>query len=805
MLVWMPVRASFVINGGTYRADTLVHRQVGPGMINTIVRLPQYPLNIYVVAVDLNNPNNRVESTFGYGTLGRTELLSHAVTRNTTPTKRPLVACNANFWVVTGNGAPFTSFEMGFPLGGVVRNDTTIVNDNNTTDQWAGGPYLSGVASITTNKDLVFGHLMWEGTITADKLAQPLVYHNVNRRAVAGEICLFGPAYTRTRAFEDDWVEFNTRGNNHTDNYYLDFVEGSDWAVNGPMTLKVAKIVTDADRQKLGTYDACLAVTGDANKAAMAALAVGDVIQLTSGWRTLDEGAAEQYPRIENLVTGNTVIMHNGILTEGNFNMQYTSDPYSRTIYASSADGRHLYLLVADKSTSPIYGLSRGCPSADALQILQQMYPDVSEAVNMDAGGSAEMLVRGKVINTTTENNPRGVATGWMVEAIGEEDHEVASIAFDLFRLDVPSYSSVTPRVLGYNRIGELVNEDVQGFTLSCEETIGQASGDTFVAIGQEARGTLTAELNGMTATVPVHVINAQPALVLNSILIDNRPYPIEVSATVVSNTYFYNPALLDWSIDDSDVATITDGVLQGKSNGTTNMSFAVGPYSGSGQVTVEISPEEYLYQGWEGWTTKGAGAKEIVLDETTGNITFTYSSNRAPYLQLSKDLTLYGLPDTVGVTFNTSIPVDYVQIDTRNRFNTTSNYLKFYPEDGASTFETGVDHTILLDLDVLGGAGYVGTYPITIKSIKFSINKNSEAGDHVMNMKSFYCHYPDIPEPQVLKGDVNGDGEVNITDVNDIIDCILMGSSAINADVNNDGEVNITDVSDIIDIILNK
>ena len=167
--------------------------------------------------------------------------------------------------------------------------------------------------------------------------------------------------------------------------------------------------------------------------------------------------------------------------------------------------------------------------------------------------------------------------------------------------------------------------------------------------------------------------------------------------------------------------------------------------------------------------------------------------------------MTLYGLPDTVGVTFNTSIPVDYVQIDTRNRFNTTSNYLKFYPEDGASTFETGVDHTILLDLDVLGGAGYVGTYPITIKSIKFSINKNSEAGDHVMNMKSFYCHYPDILGPQVVKGDVNGDGEVNITDVNDIIDCILMGSSAINADVNNDGEVNITDVSDIIDIILNK
>ena len=803
LLVFVPAQASFYVDGVTYRADTLVHRQVGPGMVNTIVRLPQYPLNVYVVEVDLNNPNNRVETTYAYNALGRSELLTNAVKRNKTATKRPLVACNANFWVVTGNGAPYSSFELGFPFGGVVRNDTSVVNVNNTCDQWCGGPYFSGVASITTNKELVFGHLLWEGTINAEKLAEPLAYHNINRRAVAGEICLYGPAYTRSRAFEDDWVEFNTRGNNHTDNYYLKFVEGSDWKVNSPMTFTVAKIVPDADRQILGLYDACLAVTGDANKAAMGALAVGDVIELTSSWRTLDDGAPELYPEIENLVTGNTVIMHNGVLTEGNYNMQYTSDPYSRTIYASSADGRHLYLMVVDKSTSPIYGMSRGCPSADALEILQQMCPDVSEAVNMDAGGSAEMLVMGEVINTTTENNPRGVATGWMVEAIGEEDNEVASIAFDLFRLDVPSYSSVTPRVLGYNRIGELVDENVQGFTLSCEATIGQASGDTFVAIGREAYGTLTAELNGMIATVPVHVINAQPNIVLNPILIDNRIYPIEVSATVVANTYFYNPALLNWIIGDSNVASITDGVLQGKNNGATNLSFAVGPYIGSGQVNVEISPENYLYQDWTGWTTKGAGAKDIVLDEETGEITFTYSSNRSPYLQLSKDLTLYSLPDTVGITFNTTIPVDYVQIDTRNRFFETSNYLKILPEDGASTFETGVDHTILVDLDAMGGAGYVGTFPITIKCIKFSINKNSEAGDHVLNMKSFFCHYPNVSGPDVIPGDVNGDGEVNISDINAIIDCILLGHSADNADINNDGEVNISDISAVIDLIL--
>ena len=53
-------------------------------------------------------------------------------------------------------------------------------------------------------------------------------------------------------------------------------------------------------------------------------------------------------------------------------------------------------------------------------------------------------------------------------------------------------------------------------------------------------------------------------------------------------------------------------------------------------------------------------------------------------------------------------------------------------------------------------------------------------------------------------KGDVNGDGEVNIADVNAVINVILGGASNPAADVNNDGEVNIADVNAVINIILN-
>ncbi|MBR5169573.1 MAG: glycosyl hydrolase 53 family protein [Muribaculaceae bacterium] len=52
-------------------------------------------------------------------------------------------------------------------------------------------------------------------------------------------------------------------------------------------------------------------------------------------------------------------------------------------------------------------------------------------------------------------------------------------------------------------------------------------------------------------------------------------------------------------------------------------------------------------------------------------------------------------------------------------------------------------------------------------------------------------------------RGDVNGDNEVNIADVNALIDMILKADAELCGDVNDDGEVNIADVNALIDIIL--
>ncbi len=74
-----------------------------------------------------------------------------------------------------------------------------------------------------------------------------------------------------------------------------------------------------------------------------------------------------------------------------------------------------------------------------------------------------------------------------------------------------------------------------------------------------------------------------------------------------------------------------------------------------------------------------------------------------------------------------------------------------------------------------------------------FIANGDGSAADHII-----------ISRTSNVPGDVNGDSEVNIADINAVIKVILGGESNPDADVNNDSEVNIADVNAVINIILN-
>ncbi|MDO4512028.1 MAG: dockerin type I repeat-containing protein [Bacteroidales bacterium] len=66
--------------------------------------------------------------------------------------------------------------------------------------------------------------------------------------------------------------------------------------------------------------------------------------------------------------------------------------------------------------------------------------------------------------------------------------------------------------------------------------------------------------------------------------------------------------------------------------------------------------------------------------------------------------------------------------------------------------------------------------------------------------------YFTDSPTPAPTKGDVNHDGEVNVSDVTLLVSMILgeVPTDASSADITGDGNIDVSDVTALINIILN-
>ena len=79
---------------------------------------------------------------------------------------------------------------------------------------------------------------------------------------------------------------------------------------------------------------------------------------------------------------------------------------------------------------------------------------------------------------------------------------------------------------------------------------------------------------------------------------------------------------------------------------------------------------------------------------------------------------------------------------------------------------------------------------------------RNAPVWQRFVHIKEFD---PNVPT-NVIEGDVNLDGEINIADVNTLVDLILSSDQCIvdaDTDVNQDGEINIADINAVINMIL--
>ena len=59
------------------------------------------------------------------------------------------------------------------------------------------------------------------------------------------------------------------------------------------------------------------------------------------------------------------------------------------------------------------------------------------------------------------------------------------------------------------------------------------------------------------------------------------------------------------------------------------------------------------------------------------------------------------------------------------------------------------------------------------------------------------------VKKTDTRKGDINGDGNVDVSDVTTLVGYILDGETPQNCDLDGDGSVNVTDVTTLVNLIL--
>ena len=135
-----------------------------------------------------------------------------------------------------------------------------------------------------------------------------------------------------------------------------------------------------------------------------------------------------------------------------------------------------------------------------------------------------------------------------------------------------------------------------------------------------------------------------------------------------------------------------------------------------------------------------------------------------------------------------------------------------------AASFGNDSDATLRVDFSTDHGSSWteLDSFTVTrgiLQHIILEIPLEGSARFRIVQTSGSRVNVDDITiygrtqEPSYLKGDVNGDGEVNIADVNVIINIIQGGNADENtlkrADVNDDGEIGIADINLDIDLIM--
>jgi len=383
---------SISLEGTDYDYNILIEQEIGPGVRYRRLRFPSYPLNVNLLTVDLANPYNRIETTIANESASGTESLAKAAERQSAAGHRAIAGANANFWIVASQ--PEYPNLAGTTRNVSLRNGKIVTESNQHRDQFDWGTLSTGIVALDYDKKMYVDYCTSSIKATNEKIGS-IEVHQCNKGVHFDECGMYNSYYGATKAFMPITTDYKDDIANDATEVILDIDEGQKWTGGEDIVFTVREVRTDAGTGTLGDHDLALVGRGD-SRTQLASLAPGDKVTLKCTWTFNPDTDEAVTPLVEQAIGGNAIVMRDGELTRQNEILPYNSQVYSRTGYGTSTDGKTLYIIVIDRSTDPVYGLSAGCNTTKMCEIARHF--GCANLSNFDAGGSAEMFVNGSVI-----------------------------------------------------------------------------------------------------------------------------------------------------------------------------------------------------------------------------------------------------------------------------------------------------------------------------------------------------------------------------------------------------------------------
>ncbi len=709
-LAWILVAVDYSVAQTPIPFDTLYHAQVGPGMYQTEYNFRTVPWRVHVLRIELGQPNLKFRTVkaddYMYGT-------------ETPSSMRERLQQKEGAYVVAGINGDF--YSGGKPSNTQVIDGTMLKKPHSTRE---------ALLFDESYNPWIAGNLSFSGSVKGTGFTESISVLNESRPA-------------NSVAAYNSYIGSSTGTNAYGTEIALK-LEGES-LVNEPASYVVTRIEENVgDMSFNNNEDIILSIHGTPLNS-FSSVAVNDTLELEFDLQPLTQ-------KIKEAIGGNGQFVKNGVVNS-NWEVRHP-----RTAVGFTQDTTQIFFVVVEGR----YSLSKGMMLSELGDFMTRI--GVSEAINLDGGGSSSLLIQDELVNHPSDGTERATANGLFVMMPDPGTSQTSHIKLD------PGFSKVflgksadfMVREFDQNFRQNLL--DVSEIQFSVDAHLGTISNSgTFTANLESGSGYIYAQYGTFKDSAKIEVLGM-------------RSFSLSPEQTNLRLDMDLTPSFsirdddglaqdlprtsINWSVTNGEVGTIdAEGKFTATSVGQTGIVASLDNMQDTTWVEV-ASTEGYNqitdFSSKENWTitTEHLDKENVNLIELEDGleVQFSYPSQyENAQIVLSNDYGIPGAPQFLDIVISGDGEKYIMSLDIES---SSGGRFTMAPPMYADFENPEAMHFPFLESMTTRISGNGFFFPFTFKSINLTLPKNNTGSevDGYFRLHKLGVTYDDTPTNTELK-----------------------------------------------------